>query len=116
MAGNWFLSSKLFSRMRAQLAVLLVLLFSGTADATVLRLQGSLSEYDGRVEVLYEKEWGSICDVGWDLTDANVRIAHLLYINLSRQRVMQCITGHLQAAWVSIVCWCDCHVFLWWSW
>lgn len=80
MASNWFLSSKLFSselfsRMRAQLAavVVVVLLFSG-ADATSVRLQGSSSGWDGRVEVLYEKEWGSICDVGWDLADANVRI------------------------------------------
>lgn len=86
MATNWFLSSKLFSsrlfsRVRAQLAavvLVVVLLFSG-ADATSVRLQGSSSGWDGRVEVLYEKEWGSICDVGWDLADANVRIYRSTY-------------------------------------
>lgn len=64
--------------MHAQLvAVVVVLLFSG-GDATSLRLQGSTSQWDGRVEVLYENEWGTICDIGWDLADANVRTVHTI--------------------------------------
>ena len=42
------------------------------ATATSVRLRGGETQWDGRVEVLRLKEWGSICDVGWDLVDANV--------------------------------------------
>ena len=45
-------------------------------DATSVRLRGSETQWDGRVEVLHEKEWGSVCDVGWDFADANVSSLH----------------------------------------
>ena len=42
-------------------------------QCTSIRLRNSATEWDGRVEVLHEKQWGSVCDAGWDLRDANVR-------------------------------------------
>ena len=37
-----------------------------------IRLVNGFSDYDGRVEILANKQWGTICDSGWGITDANV--------------------------------------------
>ncbi|XP_071839533.1 scavenger receptor cysteine-rich domain-containing protein DMBT1-like isoform X3 [Apostichopus japonicus] len=37
-----------------------------------VRLVGGSCDSDGRVEVLIENQWGSICDDNWDLKDAEV--------------------------------------------
>ena len=42
-----------------------------------LRLRGSDSPFEGRVEILHEGVWGSICDDKWDLQDAQVVCSEL---------------------------------------
>ena len=61
-------------------------------DASI-RLLGGRNKLEGRVEIMYQGIWGTICDDGWDDTDATVVCRELGYSHGNATRQAQFGSG-----------------------
>ena len=72
----------------------LLLLDPGMCTDGSIRLVNGIIENEGRVEVCMDGVWGTICDQGWDKTDAHVVCTQMGHPELGRN-IIQTIETYL---------------------
>ena len=80
-----------------------------------VRLVGGRNLYEGRVEVCYDKQWGTVCSTSWDTTDAGIACRQLGYslvgkiqfTFLLQTKLRHCtILFYIMLTWYAMLCMC----------
>ena len=58
-----------------------------------IRLAGGTNSLEGRVEVCNNNVWGTVCDDGWGIPDANVACRQLGYSRFSKENIFIILTS-----------------------
>ena len=61
-----------------------------------IRLVGGSNDHEGRVEILVDGEWGTICDDGWDQPDAEVVCRQLGFLPYGAEAVSYARFGQVR--------------------
>ena len=58
-----------------------------------IRIEGGSNQFEGRVEVYYNGQWGTVCDDNWDIIAAKYVLIFNIEISLALSILKRCLSS-----------------------